>query len=121
MRNGRKQQGMTFISILVLLVIGGFFILLAFKLGPIYIENYHVKSALASLQNEPGVAGKAPRELRILIDKKLYINEVRSFNPKQFKIKNQDNKKVVEIKYEVRTPILGNVDALVKFFESVEL
>jgi hypothetical protein len=121
MRNGWKQQGMTFISMLILLVIGGFFVLLAFKLGPIYIENYQVKSALASLKNEPGAAGKSPQELRILIDRKLYINEVRSFDPKQFKVKNVDGKKTVEIKYEVREPILGNVDALVKFFEKVEL
>ena len=121
MLNGQKQQGMTFISILILLIIGGFFVLLAFKLGPIYVENYQVKSALASLQKEPRASGMSPHELRILIDKKLYINEVRSFDPKQFKIKSVDNKKVVEIKYEVREPIMGNVDALVKFFEKVEL
>ena len=121
MRNGHKQRGMTFISLLVLLVVGGFFVLLAFKLGPVYVENYQVKTALASLKNEPGIAGKSPNEIRIIIDKKLYINEVRSFNPKQFKIKSEDNKKVVEIKYEVRKPIAGNVEALVTFRERMEL
>ena len=39
MRLQKNQKGLTFISWLIILAVGGFFVMLALKLTPIYLEN----------------------------------------------------------------------------------
>ena len=51
--NPQRQQGVTFIGWIVILAIVGFFVLLGLRLGPVYLENFSVKQALASLENDP--------------------------------------------------------------------
>jgi Domain of unknown function (DUF4845) len=115
------QHGLTFISLLVLMAIAGFFILLALRLGPIYIENYTIKAVLQGIKQESGNGQTSPREIRDLIDRRLYINEVRRITAKDVQITREDNKLKVIIAYQVKEHILGNVDALVSFSNSVEL
>jgi hypothetical protein len=116
-----KQRGMTFISILILLAIGGFFVLLILKLGPIYLENYKIKTVLASLEQEAGLATRPPHEIVNLADKRLYVNEVRRIKRNQIKVVRHGDKVTTQIKYQVREHIFGNVDALVSFDDVAEL
>ena len=52
MKHIHRQTGLTAISIVVILVIAAFFIMLALRLAPIYLENFKVSSHLESLKNE---------------------------------------------------------------------
>jgi hypothetical protein len=116
-----RQTGMTLISVLVLLVMGGFFILLLLKLGPIYLENYTVRSVLEQIRKEPLMGSRPPGEVRRAIEDRLYVNEVRRLNSQDFRIKREGQVLKIELDYTVREAIMGNVDALVTFSERVEL
>ena len=116
-----KQRGLTFISLLLLLMIGGFFVLLALRLGPIYLENFTIRSVLQGLTKEPGLGQRSPQEIRSMLDNRLYINDVRRLKPQDFKFSREGEVLKIVISYEVREHIAANVDALVSFTEQVEL
>lgn len=119
--NMQRQQGMTFISTLLLLLVGGFLAMLVLKLLPIYLDNYKIQSVLASLEAETGMGSKPVQEIKQAIDKRLYINEVRHIGMKDIKIKRQGNFLDVRIGYVVKEPIMGNVEVLVTFDNNVQL
>ena len=116
-----KQRGMTFISALALLAIAGFFVLLILKLGPIYLENYKIKTVLASLENEAGLATRPPHDIVSLADKRLYVNEVRRIERNQIRVQREGNSVKVRIKYAVKEHIVANVEVLVSFDDVAEL
>lgn len=121
MKRRNAQQGMTAISMLLMVIVAGFFALLLLKLGPIYLENYKVKSVLASLKEERFSSQHSLRDIRTLIDKRLYINEVRRLKPNNIKLQKRDGKIHVEIVYDVREKIMANVDAIVSFQDILEI
>ena len=121
MQTGQKQRGMTAISMLLLLIIGGFFVLLLLKLGPIYLENFKVKSVLANMEAQPELATLPASKIRQAISKRLYINEVRRLDNKTIKLKRVGDSVQVNIDYEVREKIVANVEAVVSFHEQAEL
>jgi hypothetical protein len=121
MNGPARQQGLTFISFVVLAAIAGFFLLLLMKLGPIYLENYSVKTVLKNIQSEPFIANQPANKIRKQIESRLYINEVRRLSSKDIKMTRKGQKVIVNIDYKVTEHILGNVEAVVTFAESVEL
>lgn len=112
-----NQKGMTFISTLLLLVVAGFLVLLVLKLGPIYLENYTIKTVVKSLVNDPLLKNRPVRELRNQLDNRLYINEVRRLTRKDMSFKRDGENLKLEINYQVKKHILYNVEALVTFKE----
>lgn len=115
-----SQQGMTAIGWAIVLGLIAFFTLLTLRLAPVYLENYEVKSVLASLKNEPEIGQKNVREIRNLVDNRLYINGVQTVQAKEFQILQKGGKTTVSIDYEVRRSFIGNVELLVHFVDSVE-
>ena len=65
MRSRKHQQGMTAIGWLIVLVLIGFFVLLALRMVPAYMEYYKVVSSLSSLEKESGFS--SPYEIRQLV------------------------------------------------------
>ncbi|WP_297529483.1 DUF4845 domain-containing protein [Thiohalobacter sp.] len=112
---------MTLISWLVVLGLIAFFAILVLRLVPNYLEYFKVESTLESLKNEPGITQKSPGEIRTLISRRFDINDVEHVKAKEVKITRDRGRTIVSVKYEVRVPVLGNVDAVTKFDKSVEI
>jgi len=125
MQTHSRQTGLTFISLLLVLMMVGFFALLVLRLGPLYLENYTIRSVLKGIKEEHGSGEWSAQEIRSTIEKRLYINEIRRFDKPEdrqdIKIRKEDDVVKVSIDYEVREHIAANVDALVSFSDSVEL
>lgn len=121
MQSRNRQSGLTFISILMLLVILGFYVYLGLKLLPIYLEYYKVKSVVSAVQKENQTAQQTPEQIRQTLMNRFYINEVRRLTGKEIKIKPVPAGTLVEVEWEVREPALGNVDMVVYFNEKFEI
>ena len=119
-RFGMRQEGLTFISLLVVLAVIGFFAYIGIKLTPVYLENFSVKSSLKSLAEEES-QGLGAGELRSRLLKRLEINDVAHVSDRDIQISTQANGTTVGIQYEVVTPFYGNVSILVSFDDSVTL
>jgi hypothetical protein len=120
-RLARRQRGLTLITWLLIIAIGVFLALIALKLIPIYLEHYSIQHALKTLPQQPFVGEQAPAEIRKTLINSLKINSVYDFDPKNIKITKGLRNYTVEVNYEVRKPVMGNVDVVVYFSDSVEI
>lgn len=109
------------IGLLLLIFIGGFFVLLALRLIPAYLEYFSVASSLDSMKTQGGLADKSPSDLRDLLDRRFEVNNVEHITAREVTIRPVNGGKQLEAKYQVEVPILGNVDAVVKFDKQVTL
>ena len=118
MENKVKQQGISLIGFLIVGVIIIFIGFVAIKIAPIYIENYSVKSVLQSL-NKDDTGVKTVIGLRKLIDKRLYINDVRRVKIKNVRIYHVKQGYRVDVKYDVTVPMMANLSLIIKFNDHV--
>ena len=116
-----RQKGMTGTGWLVVLALIGFFSLLTIKLVPVYLEHYSVKTVLASLENEPLITQKSVSEVKKMVHRRLKVNGVYDVDQKGLKVKRESGVLTVEMTYEVKKHMVGNVDVLVSFSDKVEL
>lgn len=118
--NKNRQSGITAIGLVIVLALIAFFTLLVLRLAPPYMEYFSVASSLKSLQQEAGIGSKSPHEIRVLLRKRLDINDVSHVTDKDITITHSGGMVHVKVAYEVRVPMLANVDAVVSFHDAVE-
>ena len=121
MNNMKAQRGLTLTSFLVVLIVVGFFLYVGMKLFPMYQENYAVRSAMKSLANEPGIGSMQPANIQKLLFKRLYINYSENVKPANVKFDRKDNGWTMRVNYEVRRPLIGNIDVVGKFDSTQDL
>lgn len=121
MNRMQGQRGMTLIGWMLVLAIGGFFLVLAVRLVPVYLEYFSVASSVDSLKDEPGIVKKSPDKLRDLLGRRFDVNDVEHVTSKDVRIERQGEQTTVDVKYQVQVPVMGNVDALVRFDKQVTL
>lgn len=116
----RKQDGISLVGFLVTLTLLGFFAFLAIRLFPVYSEFQSVKSDMNALAETPGAAKMSPAKLKDLLDRRFYISYVENVAGKDLII---DRKLGVNatLEYEVRRPMMGNLDYVAKFKHTVKL
>lgn len=117
----RKQSGITLIGFLMVLAIAGFAAYVAMRLFPMYQEYYSVRSAMKGLAGEPGVADMDPAKVQDLFFRRLYINYSENVKPQNVKIERVEGGWLMKVNYEVRRPLVGNLDVVGKFDSSQAL
>ena len=117
----QRQRGLTFISLVFLLGLIGFFTLLILKIGPIYFNNSKVKNALAAVEESTDITKKTRREILTSLDKRFDINYVEYVTHDDIKIIAQPGYVKVNVDYERVEPIMGNLSVLVEFHEGFEV
>jgi len=116
-----KQRGMTGLGWLTVLALIGFFSLMILKLAPIYLDHYSVAQAVRSLETEPLITKKSPAEIRKMLKRRLKINYVGDLPKGAIKIKKSSGVLTVDVNYQVKKPLFGNIELLVTFEEHIEL
>lgn len=115
--NRSKQKGINTLLLLFILVMSGFLLLCFFKLGPAYLDNRYVVEALKTLaQNHPDDLQLLTRsQISSELSKFYMLNNVRGEITNTLDIDRQKEKTLISVSYEVRTPLIANVDAVIKF------
>lgn len=111
----RTQSGMTLIGFVIVLAVVGLFAYVGMKLIPMYSEYYAVKQALKGLAQEPGIADQDPAKIQDLFFRRLYISYAEDVKPEHVKIKRVDAGWQMDVDYEVRKPVIANLDVVGKF------
>ena len=119
--NIKKQNGLTLIGFIIVL---GFVIFISFigmKIAPIYMEYYGVVSAMDGVAKERGSANLSPYDIRVRVLNRLYVS-YSADNVKEQNIKLVRRNGVhLRIAYEVRKPVIGNLEVIATFDRSVRL
>lgn len=112
----RRQGGITLLGFIVVLGVVGLFAYVGMKLFPMYSEYYGVKQALRGLASEPALVNSDPAKIKDLLFRRLYINySDDNVKPENVKIVRVDSGWQVDVKYEVRRPMIANLDVVGKF------
>ena len=120
MRVLTNQRGITLIGFLIVLALAGFFFLIGAKLFPMYTEYMAVKAAMVKVQNTPGSARMTPEQVWKLLGRSFNVSYVESVQRNNMQLVRQ-NGYFLRIAYEVRKPLVYNLDVVGKFDHSVEL
>jgi hypothetical protein len=121
MQTRDKQRGMTFISWLVILVVAGFMVMIGIKITPIYIDHFSVRESLESLKQEPLIGRKPVGDIRKMLFRRFDINNVRMLSKDDVSIKRSGGVTTINISYEERRSIVGNLSLVMTFNDSIEL
>lgn len=119
MINKNKQKGMTAIGIALVLAILAFFVMLALVLTPIYLENLKIKSHLSNIAKDSGFAKLTQDEMMERLFRRFNIDDIDNVTREDVVIEESDTDIKMAIEYEVRSPILFNVDVVVYFNENI--
>lgn len=116
-----REKGLTFISLVIVLAIIGFFTLLVLKIGPIYMNHSKVLNALSALEKTDNVEKKSKNEIRLILAKRFNLNYVDHIDLDDIAISKAGGYLKVRIYYEVVEPIIGNLSVLVQFDDVIEV
>jgi hypothetical protein len=117
----RTQSGMTLIGFVIVLAVVGLFAYVGMKVVPMYSEYYAVKQALKGLAAEPGIADRDPAKIEDSFFRRLYISYAEDVKPEHVKIKRIDNGWQMDVQYEVRKPLMYNLDVVGKYHATENL
>ena len=120
MLNKKKQFGGSTwgtLFIVLALIFGG---VTAAKLWSPYFEDMAVGTAVKNIAEEDTTRAMSPSEIRATINKRLQVNNV-TLHKDEIIIKKEDGEILIDVIYERRIPMYGNVDAVVKFNHSAKL
>ena len=118
MHRAKNQAGVTAIGLILLLIP---LVLLAYiivRATPAYIESFSVSNAIHSLEKEADVKEKSQDEIYNMIKKRLDVNNITSVDKEDIKIQKTVNDVKVNIDYEVKVPLFGNMALALSFHKS---
>ena len=116
-----KQKGMTAIGWVFVFMLIALITLIMLKIMPIYLNSFTVKSSLASLEDERNIGSKSPKSIKKMLLKRFDVNMVTEPTKNDIYIEKLGGVMTVEVDYEVRKNLFGNLDVVVRVNESIEV
>lgn len=111
-----RVAGMTTWGMMGVAAMGGFCVLFLVKLAPIYIENFSVKSVMETLEEDEELLRDArKKDIQTTLLKRFTVNQVFNVRKEHITIKKTKEDISVTIEYEVRTPLMSNIDVVPYF------
>ena len=115
-----KQKGLTGISIMAIIVVIAFAALIFLKIMPVYFDAFKVGDVVSAMKDERGLGDKSNNEIAKMILKRLDVNMVTDVNKDHIFIEKTKNDIFIDVEYEVRKKMFGNLDVVVSFKKSAE-
>ncbi len=111
-----RQSGFISFSWAAIFFSGAVIIMFAVKLGPVYSEDIYVSDSLKFLvKNNADVNALDKGQIIAKLQKYMTINSVRGLQGKSFTVKKMRDKMIISSEYEVRVPMILNIDAVLTF------
>jgi len=123
MKTLKQQRGIGYLGILIILGLTAFAGLFGMKVGPLYMENSSVNTAMEYLIGTPNLGKKGKKSIIDTLDKQLYIDGVESFDARNLKIVKSKTKKawIVTAEYDAQVNLVSNLDVIAHFTKTVEV
>jgi len=102
--------GMLLIAIMV-----GFFVMCAIRMAPPYFEYLSVKEIVQKVALDYDPATESTGQIRRKLDNLFNTNQIYELDPKDVEVYRKDGKTYIDANYEVRIPVMGRIDAVLKF------
>jgi hypothetical protein len=117
-----RQQGMTFIGILVLVIVVGAWVYAGIRLVPKYLEYMRVAATLEKVRDEyDSNPGTTEFMLRKSVERHFDIEMVEIITSNDIQIKREGGTFTMRAYYDDTVPLVSNVSFLVEFDKTVEV
>lgn len=116
----KYQRGMSFFSMMILIVLGISIVLLGVKLTPSYIEFFSVKKIMSAMAKDSAFPTMSPQEIRNSFDRRATIDYVDTVNGKDLDLSKENGQNVASIEYAKKIPLVLNISACLEFVASTE-
>lgn len=110
-----KQRGITLTGFLVFagLAIGA--LLLAFKIGPAYMEYMTIQRTLRAMASEPSMKTASRGEFASAWNARAGMDNIKAISHEDIQIEKDASGVVLSAEYSVRVPLFYNLSALMEF------
>jgi len=116
-----RQRGATALGMLCIVAIIGFALYGGIRLFPVYMEYLAVARALDQTAKESSGNPTSPQQLRVSLDRRWTIEDIKSLQPKDVEIKKNGNGWSMRAWYRAETPFIANVSLAVDFDKTVNV
>ena len=110
-----RQQGLSSLSWLVVIMVAVFFGLCAVKLLPAYMGAYTVDTAISNAVEKGDFNGLSVGRIRSKLSKHFDVNRIEGVAVGDIKISRKKGNTLIDSSYEQRIPLLYNIDVVLKF------
>ncbi len=121
MKSIRQQMGMTAIGWIFVIALVVTIAIVLIKLVPVYMGGFSMYQTLDSLKTDNAAHGKSALELRKMLLKRLDVSMVKDVKSQDITFSRNKGNIIVEVDYEARRQLFGNLYAVVVFNKSVEI
>ena len=121
MQSISKQHGMTMISMFLFAVAIIMVILFLIRLVPIYLDNLSVDSAVQSMATDGKMKKAGTKAMKKSLLTKFNLNSVYSVTGDDIYISKSNGQTLIEVDYEIRENLVGNLDFVVSFKNDVTI
>ncbi|MGI9292915.1 MAG: DUF4845 domain-containing protein [Pseudomonadales bacterium] len=110
-----RQTGALDLQLLFTVLMGAFVVICLIKMAPVYIDHWTIREAFQGVQEELGPNKADKKQIRSMLERRFTVNRVEQINSREVEFVREKTRLLVKAPYEVRVPLLLNVDAVVKF------
>jgi hypothetical protein len=82
---------------------------------PVYMTDSSVKSIVEDLPDDVKAQQASPKELKLLVIKRLSMNSVYNIDQETITVKKGRGENILTIEYEPRGKLIGNLEYIVHF------
>ncbi len=112
-----RQLGLSSAGWILVAAIFGLLVITFFKVFPMYYDNFKVKSVLESLQDDTSIDPKSKRAIWDSLQKRLYIQGVKSIQRENVSMERKDGVTTVTITYQAQDDYIANLYIGARFVE----
>lgn len=117
MNRRTRQTGALDLQLMFAALMGIFVVICLIKLAPVYIDNFTINKAFQGVKEElEADSTKADkRHIQGMLERRFTVNRIERISTKNVEFVREKSRLTVKAPYEVRVPLLLNIDAVVKF------
>jgi hypothetical protein len=111
----KRQRGMGFAGVLVILVGIIFLAIIGMKMVPAYLEYFAIKKAVAAITQGGQLRNASVADVRRAFELRQAVDDFTSVGPKDLEITKDGSDIVISFAYERRIPLFYNISLLIDF------
>ncbi|MTD33795.1 DUF4845 domain-containing protein [Paludibacterium denitrificans] len=108
----KRQQGLTIVSILFVMMVVGLAVMLVFKLIPVYSEYGEIRKTVSALASE---GGKSEYDIRREFTNRAAVGDISSIKADNLVVVSEGGSVFVRATYRREVPLFANVSLVFDF------
>ena len=126
MNTRQRQSGLSFFGMVIVCAVLGFAALVVMKLFPLYNEKFKMIQSMEAVAGEADVRNGSLYDIKRMLMRNFDVQDIDQFNMQNIGsvlsvTKNSDGTRTMNINYEIRGPLFGELDVILKFDHSVTI